>query len=175
MRVGQRPIGVLAGAALALLAGCSGSAAEPTGLATSTVTSPTPGASGSPTDGAEAAVLDAWGRWWTAVVAAERGNPDPALFDGVGTGAARETELAIARNYEESGIVRAGEPTFTDVVVEVEGEGAMAAACMDRTAWRPEEVPEPTNGILPIQLRLELTDGAWLVADYVDVTLEVPC
>ncbi len=177
MTVTGRRIGALVGAALVVLSGCVGPAAGPTGLdpsaASSSAPAPTPTAS--PTPDAEAAVREAWSRWWVATVAAERGNPDPAIFEGVGTGSALEVELAIARNYVTGGIVRAGEPTFSDLVVQVDGAEAMVAACMDRTEWRPTEAPAPTDGIMPIQLRLELIDGRWLVTDYVDLTLVVPC
>ena len=53
----------------------------------------------SPSSTVDSDVLAAYDRFWGARVAAERGNPDPALFTGVAQGAIVEDSLAVAASY----------------------------------------------------------------------------
>ena len=169
---------VIAGAAvIAGLAGCTSTAEEPPGLTASPTVSATP--TPEPTEdtaAVEAAVLDAYFRYWDAVVAAERGNPDPALFAGIATGVIVERALARARQFQEWEIPHEGEPAFTDVTVEVEGATATVMACVDHTNWTVEGVDmTATDLVVPGGNVLELVDGAWIVTDEADATAVLTC
>ena len=159
------------------LVGCTSAAQEPPGLTASPTVSVTP--TPEPTDdtaGVEAAVLDAYFRYWDAVVAAERGNPDPALFAGIATGVIVERALARARQFQEWEIPHEGEPAFTDVTVEVEDATATVMACVDHTNWTVEGVDmTATDLVVPGGNVLELVDGAWIVTDEADATAVLTC
>jgi len=168
---------VIAGAAvIAGLAGCTSTAEEPSG----STAAPTASASLSPDPSAssaavQAAVLDVYHRYWDATVAAQRGNPDPALFADNTKGALVEQELADAKQYVSLGIVREGAPTFSSVTVEADGDQATVLACVDNSKWVvPEATGEPL-GVLPTGLSLERIAGAWFVTKYVDPPASFTC
>lgn len=149
--------------ALALSSGCTSSPTDPDASASPTATAPSPTATASPTPDAEAAVLDVYDRYWDAVVASQRGNPDPALFADVATGEIVERAIITAKQYQEFGIVREGEPTFSDVSAVIDGDTAQVAACIDNSNWF---VPDaPVLGVQPSGIVLTRTGGAWLVTD----------
>ena len=152
---------VVAGA----MVGCS-SPVKPsgsTGSSTMSATSsPDPSASAA---AVQAAVLDVYHRYFDAVVAAERGNPDPALFADNARGALVEKELAVARQFQEYGIVREGAPTFSNVTVKVDGDSATVWACVDNSAWKVPGVKDDLPDVLPGGVVLERIDSIWLVTD----------
>lgn len=157
------------------VAGCSSPGEEPPGLTASPATSPTSAADDGADADTEAAILEAYHAYWDATVAAQRGNPDAALFADNTRGSLVEEELATARQYAELGISREGEPAFSDVVVEVDGDDADVWACVDNSAWVvPEAAGEPL-GVLATGLHLERVDGAWYVTEYVSPPSDLAC
>ncbi len=166
-----------------LLAGCSSSAEEPPGLtATSTPSETTsaPDVGDADAEAAildtEAAILDTYYAYWDAMVAAQRGNPDPALFEGVATGPLVEESVAEARQFAELGIVREGEPSFADVTVEVDGDTATVLACVDNSAWVVPGVEDDLPDVLPGGVVLERGgDDAWLVTGSVQAPAGFTC
>lgn len=160
----MRSARALAGAALLtlLLAGCSAGddpgqpTAEPTTTSTSVPTS-------TPTPDEQAAVLDVYYRYWDATVAAQRGNPDPELFADNATGSLVEEELAQARYYQEYGIVREGEPTFSQVGVTVSGDAATVVACVDQSAWDVREATGEALGVYAMATELSRLAEGWRV------------
>lgn len=156
---------VAGGFAVGLLAGCSADAAEPPGL----TAPPTPTPSPTPTLSAgaedEAAILDVYDRYWAAVVQVENGTVDPALFDGNATGAAVEEVLARARQFQEWGVARVGEPRIFDVEVERATSGTTATvwACVDNTGWTIPGVESTEDQVGAGGRTVEKVDGAWLV------------
>ena len=175
---GTRAVGalVVGGVLTAGLVGCTSSAQEPPGLTASPTVSATP--TPEPTDDTaaeEAAILDVYYRFWAANVAVERGNPDPALYEGIATGPAVEVELAIARQYQEQAIVKEGEPSLSEVTVVVDGDTARVGACVDHSGWVPAGAPPPSPAVVPTEVVFEQVDGAWLVQDFVEPTVELPC
>jgi len=166
---------VAVGLVVGAVVGCSssvkpsGSTAAPTASAS---LSPDPSASAA---AVQAAVLDVYHRYWDATVAAQRGNPDPALFADNTKGALVEQELADAKQYVSLGIVREGAPTFSSVTVEADGDQATVLACVDNSKWVvPEATGEPL-GVLPTGLSLERIAGAWFVTKYVDPPASFTC
>ena len=168
---------VVGGVLTAGLVGCTSSAKEPPGLTASPTVSVTP--TPEPTDDTaaveEAAILDVYRRFWAANVVAERGNPDPTLYEGIAVGMAVELELAVARQYQEQGIVKEGEPSFSEVTVVVDGDTARVGACVDHSGWVPAGASPPSPPVVPTELVLEHVDGVWLVQDYVEPTVELVC
>ncbi len=157
------------------VAACSSSGEEPPGLTVSpTASPPTTSEDGVDAD-TEAAVLDAYYAYWDATVAAQRGNPDPTLFADNTRGPLVEEELATARQYAELGISREGEPAFSDVVAEVDGDGADVWACVDNSQWVVPEAAGDPLGVLPTGLHLERADGDWYVIEYVSVPSGLSC
>ena len=157
---------VVGGVLMAGLVGCTSSAKEPPGLTASPTVSVTP--TPEPTDDTaaeEAAILDVYYRYWDAIVAAERGNPAPALFVGIAQGAHVEEEIAQARQFQEYGIVREGEPAFSNVTVMVDGESALVWACVDNSAWVVPDVETTVKPVQPGGVRLETIDGSWIVTE----------
>jgi len=114
-------------------------------------------------------------RYWDATVAAERGNPDPALFADNTKGALVEKKLNQAKQFQEYGIVRQGAPTFSNVTVEVQGDQATVLACVDNSKWVIPGVESTVAPVLPGGLRLERIDGAWFVTDDVEPPANLTC
>jgi hypothetical protein len=167
---------VVGGVLTAGLVGCTSSAKEPPGLTASPTVSVTP--TPEPTDDTavvEAAILEVYYRYWDATVAAQRGNPDPTLFADNTRGQLVEEKLAQARQYQEYGIVREGEPSFSNVSVEVEGDRATVLACVDNSTWIVPGVEDDLPDVLPGGLLLEQIDGAWLVTDRVEAPADFTC
>ena len=143
--------------------GCS-SSVKPSGSTTlptvSASLSPDPSVSAA---AVQAAVLDVYHRYYDAVVAAQRGNPDPALFAGVAQGAFVEEALARARQFQTNGIVREGAPTFSNVTVTVDGESALVWACVDNSKWVIPGVESTFAPVQPGGVGLNKIDGSWVV------------
>jgi len=114
-------------------------------------------------------------RYWDATVAAQRGNPDPALFADNTSGALVELELADARQYVALGIVRQGAPSFANVTVNVAGDTATVWACVDNSKWVVPEATDAPLGVLPTGLSLERIAGAWFVTKYVEPPANFTC
>jgi len=144
--------------------GCSSPVVKPSG----STASPTVSASPSPDPSASAAavkgeVLAVFHRYYDAVVAAQRGNPDPALFAGIAQGAFVEEALARARQFQTNGIVREGAPTFSNVTVTVDGESALVWACVDNSKWVIPGVESTFAPVQPGGVGLGKIDGSWVV------------
>lgn len=157
------------------VAGCSSSGEEPPGLTASPTASPTTTSEDGVDAGTEAAVLDAYYAYWDATVAAQRGNPDPTLFEGVATGPLVEEAVAEAQQFADLGIVREGEPTFSDVTVEVEGATATVLACVDNSAWVVPGVEDDLEDVLPGGVVLEQQGDRWLVTGSVEAPAAFTC
>ncbi len=158
-----------------IVSGCSSPGEEPPGLTATPTPSVTPATVDDDDTEAEAAVLDVYDRFWAANVEAERGNPDPALYVGIADGPAVEVELAIARQYQESGIAKEGEPVISEPVVEIDGDEARVAACVDHTGWVPAGAPAPVPGVVATEVIVNRVGDDWVVSEYVEPTLELPC
>lgn len=172
--------GVVAGGLLVLgatlLVGCSSGAPSPAGLTASA--SQTPAATATPDAAAvdEAQVRDVYARFWVALVAAERGDPDPTLFAGVATGEIVEAEMLSARNYQEWGIVREGEPVISDVTVRIDGDTALVAACVDQSQWVvPDAGEDEAPDVVSPEVEVTRVDGQWLVTRYVEPSIGLTC
>lgn len=157
-------------AAMIVLAGCSGSnEPEPA----STVT-----ASAEPS--AEEQATAAHQRYWDVYVQlANSGDVSAAAFEGVADGSFIESDLKSLGDQADAGVVRTGEPEFSDFKTVVDGDSATSLVCFDETGWgftkdgEPLESPgdiEPT----PFTATLEERDGAWLVTD-LEFTKNTPC
>lgn len=178
-RMVRRPTTLVAGMATAalvgaLVAGCSPTEAEPSVVTTSpTATStPTPTETGAPD---EAAILDTYRRYWAAVVAAQRGNPDPALFEGVATGPLVEEWVGNSRELKENGLVREGEPGFAQITVEQESDAATVFACVDFAPWIVADSGGEVPGVIPGGITVTRTNGAWLVTGEVEAPGDFTC
>lgn len=166
---------VAVGLVVGAVVGCS-SSVKPSGSTTSPTVSASPSADPSASAAAvQAAVLDVYHRYWDATVAAQRGNPDPALFADNTKGALVEQELADAKQYVSLGIVREGAPTFSSVTVEADGDQATVLACVDNSKWIVPEATGAPPGVLPGGLHLELIGDAWFVTKYVDPPAGFAC
>lgn len=155
-----------------LLAGCGAdvvSSPSPTPVEPEVTPTPTP------TTDVEADVLAAYYRYWQANVESQRGNPDPTLFDGVATGALVENRMAEARHFAEYGVSREGEPSFSDVVVELGDESAVVYACVDYSGWVVPGAVGDVPDVLPGGVELTLLDGAWLAVAHVDAPERMTC
>lgn len=121
----------------------------------------------------EAEILAVYHAHWDARVAAQKGNPDPALFDGNTVGPLVEEEVARARTFEQYDIVREGAPSFSEVSVSVDGDFAQVTACVDFSAWVvPEaEVDPDVPEVIPSTADVERIDGQWLVTNVVETDL----
>lgn len=156
--------------AASTLAGCAAEAvSSPSPTPVEPEVTPTP----TPTADAEADVLTAYYRYWQANVESQRGNPDPALFDGVATGALVENRMAEARHFAEYGISREGEPSFSDVVVEIADESAYA--CVDYSGWMVPDAVGDAPDVLAGGVELTLVDGAWLAVAHVEAPEQMTC
>ncbi|NDL58706.1 hypothetical protein [Phytoactinopolyspora mesophila] len=118
----------------------------------------------------EAAVEQLYDQFWDAVVSAENGpDTDPALFDGIGTGAIVEIYVSRAREWEDLGVHRDGEPQLEDITVDVDGDEARVEACKDEADWQmiadgepvPLEDREPSAHVVIA----ERTGDGWLFTD----------
>jgi hypothetical protein len=170
---------VASAAVVLTLSGCGGGD-EPGSVAPSTpasATAPAPAAPPSPTPTPtptstpvdEAAVLAAYQAYWAASVAVQAGNVDPQLFAGNTGDALIELQMKSARDYQEWGVAREGEPGLSDVDVEVDGTQARVFACVDYTTWVIPGADEgEAPGVVPATVRLEQVDGAWLVMEFVE-------
>lgn len=150
-----------------VMSGCTADD-DPAPTSTPNVVTPsaTSNASPTPDDGeAQDAVLEAYEAYWAAVVEAQRGNPDPALFEGVASGPLVEEAVAQARQFQELGIVREGAPAFSAVKVDIEGTEATVVACVDNSEWVVPGVEDDLADVLPGGVVLEERDGTWLVVD----------
>lgn len=158
------------------LAACSpGAGDEPTTSASPTVSAtPTTDLTADPAAADEAAVLDVHERFWAALVASRRGNPDPALFEGVAQGPVVENELAIATSYRDTGIVVEGEPVLVSVTTTVDGDTALVQACVDYTAWAPAGATQ-TATVTPVDVTATRAGDAWLVTAFDEVTGTATC
>jgi len=166
---------VAVGLVVGAVVGCS-SSVKPSSSTTSPTVSASPSADPSASAAAvQAAVLAVYHRYWDAVVAAERGNPDPALFADNTKGALVEEKLAVATQYQKYGIVRQGAPSFANVTVEVQGDQATVLACVDNSKWIVPEATGAPPGVLPGGLHLELIGDAWFVTKYVDPPAGFAC
>jgi len=171
---------VLLGATVLAVAGCSGDAepeASPTASASASASSadPTPTPTPTPTEDVEAQVLRSYDAYWAATVAAQRGNPDPALFNGNTADEQRELELQIARDYQASGITREGAPTISGQDVEVTGDQAVVFACVDHSTWLVPQAGGDRIGVVPTTVRVERVAQTWLVTEFVESEADRTC
>lgn len=167
-RMRVRVVSAVVAVVVALLAGCSSSAEEPPGLTASPTVSATPTPEPSDdTAAVEAAILEVYYAYWDATVAAQRGNPDSELFTGNATGPLVEEEVAQARQFRDLGIVREGEPAFSSVTVDQDGDTATVLACADYTTWVVPGVEDTLPDIAPSGVQLEREVGAWFVTAHV--------
>lgn len=172
---------VLCGAVLVavLVAGCAPSSGEPAPATVSATVSasPTPSvdAEAAQREQDEAAILDVYSRYWEANVAAQRGNPDPGLFDGVATGALVEERLAEARQFQEFGIVREGQPSFSQVTVDLDGAEATVWACVDYSSWVVPDSEGDAPGVVPGGVVLNEIEGSWLAVGHVSAPEDFAC
>ncbi|MDN5559654.1 MAG: hypothetical protein L0G23_09505 [Ruaniaceae bacterium] len=148
-----------------------------TDAATESASDPDPQPTTDPesTAGIEDEVLDVYFRFWAAAVEAQRGNPDPALFEGLAVPELVEEEMREARNYQEWGVTREGEPGFSDTTVIVDGERAVVSSCVDYTTW---VIPEAENeDVVPARSSLEMMmiDGEWLATQFLAVDGDPRC
>lgn len=169
-------LATLATAALvgALVGACSPSEAEPSVVTPTPTAAPTP----TPTETGvpdEAAILDAYDRYWAAVVAAQRGNPDPALFEGIATGPLVEEWVGNSRELKENGLVREGEPGFAKITVEQEADAATVFACVNFAPWIVADSGGEVPGVIPGGITVNKTNGVWLVTGEVEAPGEFTC
>ena len=133
-----------------------------------------------PQPSAEEQATAAYQRYWDVYVQlANSGDVDAAAFAGVADGSFIESDLKSLGDQAEAGVVRTGEPEFSDYKTVVDGDSATSLVCFDETSWgftkdgEPLEVPgdiKPT----PFTATLEERDGAWLVTD-LEFTKDAPC
>lgn len=181
MRVRRWGAGVVVAAAAALTVACGGGAVEedptpePTTVTPEPTPTPEPTAEPEPEVDDEAAVLDVYFRYWDAAVAAQRGDPDPALFEGIVVGPLLEDELRQARNMVEWEVVREGEPGISDTTVRIDGDRAVVSSCVDYSTWVVPEADNSEVGAQGNSVELERIDDQWFVVAFVPLEVELSC
>ncbi|AYY12112.1 hypothetical protein EF847_04705 [Actinobacteria bacterium YIM 96077] len=178
MRSRTSVIAAVAGA-LVVLSGCSSDGDEPAGLDATDDASPTEEVEQAD-DGEEAGAAEdeamleeLFADFWDAVVAAENGpEVDYELFEGIATDEVIEERLARAREWEELGVHREGEPIIENVTVTVEGDEARIEACRDESEWLVIADGEPvdieTTGLTPNVFTAERDGDGWLINGRLD-------
>ena len=151
----------ISAAAMVSIAGCdSGSDDGPT--------KPTTSAS-SPT--AQDDVEAAYQRYWDVYVQlANSGDVDPAAFTGIAEGGFVEGDLKLLSDQSEAGVVRVGEPEFSDFSTKIEADTATSLVCFDESGWKMKKDGKPLalpSGMkpTPFEAKLEKRDGGWIVTD----------
>ncbi len=165
MRVKKwRALGPL-GAALVVgcLAACSTPSAPAVTPAATRVATPSP----TPSEDPEAEILSAVHGFYEALATISHGDVDPAHFDGFATGAIVEKEIADGRHAVETGLLYEGEPTLSDITIEIDDDDAATVLlCVDNANWHPPEID--TTGKDMVRrgaLIAERIDEAWLITD----------
>lgn len=84
--------------------------------------------------------------------------------------------LRPARQYEEWGVVREGEPVITEVEVDVapSADSATVHACVDHRSW---VIPDAEGGpqVVATSVVVEESADGWLVTEYVEAPEELTC
>ncbi len=165
----------MVGLALAVgLGGCSGGD-EPAGLETTPPPATTATTTPPSTDEQDtAAIRDVYTGYWDALVDSENGpDADPALFDGVATGAVVEEQMARVANMVDEQQRRIGEPEIGEVQVSVDGDDATAEACVDQRPWGVvvQEQTQPPLEVAPgpVGVRLQREGDGWLIVARIPV------
>lgn len=123
------------------------------------------------TDADEEALLELFDEFWAAAVASENGpDTDPALFEDVAGPDLIEERVARAREWEELGFHREGEPALEHVTVRVNGDEARIEFCRDEQEWLVlDDEGEPfdveTSGFTANVMTAERSDDKWLFMD----------
>ncbi len=132
--------------------------------------------SATPSEDPEAQILSAVHGFYEALTLISHGDVDPAHFDGVATGAIIEREVAQGRYSAEIGEVYIGEPTLSDITIEVDGASAEIFVCVDNTTWHPDDV-DLGDEVLVLSggLLAERVDGDWLITDYAEIPETFTC
>ena len=143
-------------------------------LAACTDDKPDPKPSASPTttkSGADEATA-AYQRYWDVYVQlANSGDVNPKAFSSVADGTFVESDLKKLGDQADDGLLRVGEPKFSDFKTTVDGDTATSLVCRDDSPWGAKTAdgkelpPLPAGDPFPYQAKLEQRDGAWIVVD----------
>jgi hypothetical protein len=111
--------------------------------------------------------------YWDARIELENSEElDFSLYDGITTSAVREQEGSQLQQFRNDGISRQGEPSITDVTVEVTGDTARIEACKSEEGWDvvqngdviPDAVPETLLEPHPYLVAAERSADNWLIS-----------
>ncbi|MGP3968161.1 hypothetical protein [Streptomyces sp. 6N223] len=178
---GRIRTGLVAGAALLALAGtvagCSseGEDGEPIEGAQSDSPEPTGESPGDDDENSAdvAALEQLYQEYWDARIELENSEElDFSLYDGIATEMLVQQEGARLQPLREDGVYRRGEPTITDVTVEVTGDTARIEACKNEDGWQllrngevlPDAVPDDLLKPHPYAMAAERSGDSWLIS-----------
>ncbi|MGP3968163.1 hypothetical protein [Streptomyces sp. 6N223] len=111
--------------------------------------------------------------YWDARIELENTEElDFSHYDGITTSAVVEQEGTQLQQFRNDGIYRQGEPTITDVTVEVTGDTARIEACKSEEGWDvvqngdviPDAVPETLLAPHPYLVAAERSADSWLIS-----------
>lgn len=143
-------------------------------LAACTDDKPDPKPSVSPTTAKSEAdeATAAYKRYWDVYVQlANSGDVNPAAFSNVADGTFVELDLKKLGDQADDGLLRVGEPKFSDFKTTVDGDTATSLVCRDDSPWGAKTVdgkklpPLPAGEPFPYQAKLDKRGGVWIVVD----------
>jgi hypothetical protein len=147
------------------LSACSGGDSEPADKASSTPSAePTVDQAAEDEAALEKLANDVWAARQEAY---NSGEASAALFEGIYSTAAIETELGMLRQYQEQKILRTGAPVITDISSTVDGDTGMIYLCLSEDDWDATEDGEvldtPERGANPWGASVERTSDGWVL------------
>jgi hypothetical protein len=112
--------------------------------------------------------------YWDARIELENSKQlDFSVYDGITTETLVQEEGALLQQFRDDGIRRQGEPTVTDVTVEVTGATARIESCKKEDGWAivrdgevlPEsEIPDELREPHPFLMAAKRSGDGWLIS-----------
>jgi hypothetical protein len=173
-------VAFLSVSALVTLSACGPN--EP--AATESTTTPSPltsvTVSPSPTSSDQADLEALYTRFWDATVTAYAGpDTSPDLWRGLVTEEVAQQQIALTQEYADHNVTYSGEPRLVSLDVQITGDTALLAGCMDHAQWvatsTTEELPPRGTGVYPSVLTAQRIGGAWVVTSDAGPTEGVSC
>jgi hypothetical protein len=125
-------------------------------------------------DSADIAALEQlYADYWDARIELENSQElDFSLYDGITTEAVVQQEGQLLQQFRNDGIYRQGEPTITDVTVEVTGDAARIESCKNEDGWQvvidgevdPDALPDSLRKPHTYLVAAERSGSSWLIS-----------
>ncbi|MET0448837.1 MAG: hypothetical protein ABW004_10535 [Aeromicrobium sp.] len=152
-------------AAALCLGACSSSDSEPSDTKTTATTAePTVDQAAVDKAALEKLAKDIWAARQEAY---NSGKASSALFEGIYTKSAIETELGRLRQYQDQKILRTGAPVITDISSTVSGDTGMIYLCLSEDDWDATEdgtvIDTPKQGASPWGASVERSADGWVL------------